>query len=137
MDTFIKQMELLKKDLSALAEKKKRDLAAINSKPDQQVPLPTPGDTSPKPDLQKTAKMVVSNLVGAPNFYHDKSKDGDLPPVSRQDVKDVAKKLGIDWNSVKFTPSDLARGIQVELSGLGDKPSVPSDTADTGPLHSL
>jgi len=34
---------------------------------------------------------------------------------SKKDVEAVAEELGLDWNKLKFTSSDLAKGMKVEL----------------------
>lgn len=116
IDGFVREMELLKKDLAALADKKTRDQHGKSIKPIKQ---------EMNDDLMNAAKVVIDKLRDIPNYYSRRDyidrlagleRHPTLKKVSREDIKNVAKEFGIDFNTVKFTPEAFRKAIESELT---------------------
>lgn len=122
MDDFVREMELLKKDLSALTDKKTKEKSSKPQGQDKEQKIKSEVDA----DLMQAAEKVLSNLSGSPSYYvrrdHvDRLAGLERPPiakkVSRQDASKIAKELGIDFSKVKFSPDSFRKGIESEIRG--------------------
>jgi hypothetical protein len=143
MDDFVREMELLKKDLAALADKKSQDRKTDKSK-DEKPKKPVKAEVND--DLMKAAKTVFSNLKSTPGYYirrdHvDRLMGSEKQPtqkkVSRQDASKIAKEIGIDFEKVQFSPEAFRKGIEAELRS-DDRPTVVSrhqDNLGTDRVH--
>lgn len=132
IDGFVREMELLKKDLANLAAKKTSDRAKKQDKPQKPVKQEV------NDDLLKTARTVLGHLKSEPNYYSrrdhvDKlaglSKEPMTKKLSRQDFQNVAQKLGIDFNTVRFTPEAFRKAIESELTS-SNKNNSTTDKVD-------
>ncbi len=146
LDNFVKEIDLLKQDIDRLTVKKKKDQESSHEKPKKPVKAEV------NDDLVQTAKVVLSNLKSAPNYYSKRvqvdrlvgSREPITKKVSRQDAIKVAKQLGIDFSKTKFTPEGFRKGVESEIhrqdlpslvQRLGDadiRSSVDDDRMDRG-----
>lgn len=144
IDDFVREMELLKKDLDSLSEKRKKDRS---EKPKGK------GHDKPKKkakadpdDLMRAAMAVYSNMKVAPDFYLRRGRvdrlTGEEPrtkKVSRQDAGEIARKLGIDFATSGFGPEAFRKGIEAEVregpGGRGVRGGVGDDRDGLGVRH--
>lgn len=118
LDGFIKEMDALKKDSDALAKKQKSE------RPETQ---PTKvGDD----ELFHLGQIAYSNLKISPRYYStrmddlggDEALDNPKRKVTREESTRIAKRLGIDFKVVKFTPDAFRKGLEIEVA-RSHKPS--------------
>lgn len=115
LDDFLDELMGLKGDLARSFEKKK-----VAGK---LAPKSSPKATAAEGDLLKAAKLALSNLRTAPEFYSTRKADYEAGgedasasrKVSRSDAIRVAKELGVDFRDAKFTQEAFRRAVASEF----------------------
>lgn len=135
IDGFIKEIDLLKKDLDALGKKRKDD---TGSQPPAQQPAQV-GDE----ELLRLAKIVLSNLKISPKYYSVRMDDlgGEEAPgkpqrkVNREEAARIARQLGVDFKVSKFSQDAFRKALESEVS-RSSKPST-FDRSRTANPHAI
>jgi hypothetical protein len=118
-DSTVKEIELLKADLLKLSDKKSKQakLPDANNPPMKR----SPGTE----DLLNLAKMALSNLKSAPDYYNTRKQDrtvnGTPSPqstgkVSRSDAERAARELGVNFRDSKFNQEAFRKAIEFEFN---------------------
>ena len=106
IDGFIKEIDLLKKDLDALDKKKKQD------QPEFEAPNITDDE------LLSLGKIALSNLKISPKYYSLRNDETDQAQrkVSREEAAKIARKLEVDFKTSDFTQETFRKALQSEIS---------------------
>lgn len=110
IDDFVKELDLLKKDLDSLHK--------TRSKARSEIPKEVDDD-----ELLRLAKVAMSNLKITPKYYTvrlsdigGKETDGPKRKVSKEEARRVARTIGLEFSQVEFTPELFRRALESEVS---------------------
>lgn len=118
IDPFLREIELLKKELETAAKRKK------------ELSNPTKPQETPEDQLEGIAKVVLSHLKISPRYYSSRIDDFNDKPsprmkVRRDEASKIARKLGIDFSKVDYTPEAFRRALEIE-GGRSNGPTMIS-----------
>lgn len=120
LDGFIKEIELLKKDMESLDKKRKEE----KPKKEKEGPIDQ--------DLLHAGKIAYSNLKISSKFYSSRPKVGSRR-VSRSEAMQIAQKIGVVFDG-RITPEIFRRALEVEINGNEETDSAPETGNPTGRL---